>query len=139
MGGQNAPALGLQVNQFADVQILQAAVINKLHKDNQGRHNGATSKSHVHSVLDKVGLHPVPWNDPKSNGKYSIVDVIFGKRLDNTGVYLVATLPGWEERFVSFGRRKTTFESRGDEAGVAVHIVPNSEERDAPVINAKEF
>jgi hypothetical protein len=130
----------LKVNQITDVQFVQVSAINKLHRNNQGRHNEAAFKTHVHSVLDKVGLHPIPWNDPKRNGKYSTVDVIFRERLDDAGVYLAAAiLSGWKERFVSFGRWKTTFESRSDEAGVAVHIIPNSEDRDAPVTNAKKF
>jgi transposase len=137
MARHNAPALGLQVNQITDIQIV--AVIDKLHRNSQGKHDEVKIQTHGHSVLDKVGLHPVPWNDPKSNGKYSIVDVIFRERLDNTCVYLAATLPWWEKCFVSFGRWKTTFESRGDEAGVAVHVVPNSEDRDTPVSNSKKF
>jgi hypothetical protein len=67
-----------------------------------------------------------------------MVYVIFRERLYDAGVYFSITLPRWEERFVSFGRWETTFENSGNEIGVTVHIVPDSEYRNAPVSDTKK-
>ena len=95
-------------------------------------------KTHIHSVLDEAGLQLAPRNKPERHRKQSGVDVILGERLDDAGVYLAAAFARGEQGFESLRRGETTFESGGNEVCVAVDVVPDCEDGNASVSNAKQ-